>query len=400
MREFINLLENDQTVVLYRGDSTRIDRFEISKTDSGALLGMGIYLTSSPEVAKDYTVKDTTGGDIVFRNRNRDYDQNRDYDGSYSPKDLISAYLRKIMKDAGFDEELEKLKTLWQRQFHERMVGLEYPRGDDDRELYIQNRDKIGDQVRAEFAVVRNKLIQKYMANAKKVFAKQRPDMRIMKLTTGEYVFMKSQREGGISKFEFPTSYIARCLHAESPLPDEILPIIKAAFARAHKENDPDAKWDLRYTKKNGNNADEQIGNTIDEFIAAYKEHGARYAWTGKDGPPVMRGGKGENPSLDFLWNGTHSGYHVFQNKEGQNFIRERLEKLGYVGYAYDGGVRIAGTGARGGGGQNHNAYVLWDEEVVNECRVGEIAIKDDEVGDLEKGLRIQSLGFSGDRKQ
>ena len=66
--------------------------------------------------------------------------------------------------------------------------------------------------------------------------------------------------------------------------------------------------------------------------------------------------------------------------------------KLGYVGLAYDGGVRGAGTANRGGGGILHNAYVFWDEEAVHSFRVGTAPDKDDEVGELEKGIRVNKV--------
>ena len=39
MRELINLVEDADTVTLYRGDSTEIERFQLEKTDAGALYG-------------------------------------------------------------------------------------------------------------------------------------------------------------------------------------------------------------------------------------------------------------------------------------------------------------------------------------------------------------------------
>jgi hypothetical protein len=41
--------------MLYRGDSRHIEMFDINATDKNALFGPGLYLTSDPGVAHDYT---------------------------------------------------------------------------------------------------------------------------------------------------------------------------------------------------------------------------------------------------------------------------------------------------------------------------------------------------------
>ena len=46
------------TIILYRGDSTSIDSFDVKKASPYALLGKGIYLTDSRDVAKTYRIKD------------------------------------------------------------------------------------------------------------------------------------------------------------------------------------------------------------------------------------------------------------------------------------------------------------------------------------------------------
>jgi len=377
MREFINLLERaatDATVTLYRGDNSKIDRFQIAKTDEGALLGVGIYLTDSPDVAKDYTVKGST--EIAFRPDNE----------ALTPRDLTAAFLRKLINtDAKFEDRLTDLKNMWQQKYYRLSGEIDWS---GDHEAARAERDRIQDEIQNGFQVERSKMIRDAMARAKSKFQRMRPDLRITKLTTGEYVFTNKVRQAAVARFEVPTSYLAKCLHAERPLPDNVIPFIKDAFTRAHFSNDPDGQWDLRAYNPKGNNGDEDTGLTFDQFIHGYRERGARYAWTDR-----WEGGKGENPSLDFIFNGTHSGYHAFQHsREKQMNLMDDLKKLGYVGYAYDGGVRLAGTGARGGGGIRHNAYVLWDEDAVHSFRVDDEDVTDDEVGALEKGIRAAKV--------
>ena len=70
----------------------------------------------------------------------------------------------------------------------------------------------------------------------------------------------------------------------------------------------------------------------------------------------------------------------------------DALKKKGYVGYFYDGGVRLAGTLARGGGGVRHNAYVFWDDKAINSFRKDHIVPQDDSVDDFSKGLRANKV--------
>lgn len=45
-------------LILYRGDATKIDEFQVKETRKSCLYGRGIYLTVDKEVANDYRVKD------------------------------------------------------------------------------------------------------------------------------------------------------------------------------------------------------------------------------------------------------------------------------------------------------------------------------------------------------
>lgn len=382
MRAYIDLVESAETVTLYRGDPTEIERFETAQTDYGALLGIGIYLTDSPDVAADYTAaKNANGtGDIAYRKLSRDDDR-----PAMNPKELIQAYLRKLAQDMGLPDAVAEAKSKWQQKYYES------PRIEDPDE-----RQAFQDGLNKGFQAERSKIIRDYVNRAKREFQRQRPNLRMVKLTTGEHMFVHPARKGQVVRFEVPKSYVERTLHADRPLPDNVIPAIRRAFARVAHDGREDTQFDLRTLNPKNRGAttddgryygDEHGPNSVDEYIAAYKKHGARYAWTEK-----LIGGKGENPSLDDIWNGTHSGFSVFYDRARQEAFIKDLQELGYTGFAYDGGIRLAGTANRGGGGILHNAYVFWDDAAINSFRVGSHKPSDEEVGDLHKGIRASSI--------
>lgn len=59
-KEFAN-----SSIVLYRGDPAKYGIHSLSKGDTGALFGQGIYLTNNRRIAGDYTVKGDQ--DVIFR---------------------------------------------------------------------------------------------------------------------------------------------------------------------------------------------------------------------------------------------------------------------------------------------------------------------------------------------
>jgi hypothetical protein len=374
MREFMNLLEGAETVTLYRGDNQDIEKFEVEKTDHEALFGTGIYLTDHPEVAGDYTVKGKEG---VFFSATT----NSNRDGAKSPRDLTTALLRKLMDDAGFEQQQADLKDDWQSKFYQEMP---HDVDADERKMYQ-------DKFTLAFQTERSKLVRKVVAKAKAQFKEMRHNLRIKKLTTGEYVFTNVGRTATVAKFEVPTAYLSKCLHAEQPLPDAALKIVRALYFSAaksmgHGPGDETQTFDLRVNQPTGH---ETQGHTFDSFVTGYKKNGSRYAWSDRS-----MGGAGENPSLDLFWNGTHSGYWVFKDTGRQKELVKALQGLGYVGLAYDGGTRIVSDAAanRGGGGVLHRAYVMWDAHAINSMRVGSDAPGDEEFGPLENGIRAKAL--------
>lgn len=332
------------TVKLYRGDASHVVHFEVGKTDAHALFGRGIYLTDSPVVAADYTFKQSDG--VVFPESYREH-------GEYSSKEeLLRAYLGKIARDIGFEEAHAKLRDQWRQKINVRRQEI-YAKM--DRPTYDDIKRETAD-LQAGFQADRQKLAQKFVAKAKKVYAGM--SVKMAKKTTGEWVFVKSDRGGVISVFEVPKAYCDQTLDAEAPIPDSLLPVMKAAFYANNKI--PDSPLDLRSWDENGG---QRMGLTFDQYIADFKTKGTFYAWADRN-----IGGKGVNPSIDEMLNGTHQGYYVW--KDSQDVLVRKLMAMGYVGFRYQGGVRIAGQANRGGGGILHQAFSFWDEKKINSYRV------------------------------
>jgi len=63
--DFKTYFEANQTITLYRGDPSRYKTHSLSKGDTDALFGQGIYLTNNRRIAGDYTVKGNQ--DVIFR---------------------------------------------------------------------------------------------------------------------------------------------------------------------------------------------------------------------------------------------------------------------------------------------------------------------------------------------
>lgn len=372
MRHFINILEDSEQgyTYLYRGDSTMIDKFDIDKTTEWfALFGYGIYLTSDPQVARDYTVKDDDN--VVFSDRDEPY---------MSSSELIKGYIAKLANDAGFQQAQKTLLDKYARQ----MDKATY----DEKGRYIKdekNRKQAQDSINEEWLKARLDLIRSYVLIAKKEFKKLKPSFKMIKMTTGEFRLVKANRPAVISTFRVPNSYIDKVLHTERPLSDDMIELVRRAYQRTHPRfaADPTATLDLR-TLKSKNDGDSEF-ETFDDYLDNYKKHGSRYAWS-PDNRKI--GGTGENPSLDAFMNGTHSGHSAFKaTREIQTDLIKDCQSLGYVGFEYDGGTKITGSGTRGGGKNLHRAFVFWDDAAINSFRVENHPHTDDDL-EMEKNLR------------
>jgi hypothetical protein len=330
---------------LYRGDSTKIDQFDQSKSAQMFLLYThGIYLTDSPDVAADYTLKDSEH--TVYRD-----DQARD------AKTLLQGYIKKIANETlGLDGAIQKLRSKWQEKAWQAQRVT--PRG----ELF--DSKPFEQQMRMEVIA----LTKKFFLKAKKLVMAQRSDLRVMKLTTGEWAIVKTDREGYVTQFEVPEAYLAKTLHVDQPLSVSVLDLIKRLWA-ATSGGDPERVYDMR-------NAAGEL-QTFDKWVKAFQHDGITFAW---DEEGVRNtGGKGELPDLETIWHGTHMGGSWFHDRANVKAFVAGLQDLGYVGLEYSGGVRL-GAHTRGGGGIQHRAFVFWDDDAINRFRVSATKVIDPEI--------------------
>lgn len=367
MRKYIDLIE----ATLYRGDSTEIDAYDTSKTYDNALFGRGIYLTDKKEVASDYTVNKGAIDQIVSNPR-------VEY---HSQRDAIVGVITDILnKELDWPEQADRLKNehsarWWNNEvpgFETRAMRFGEPGYEEARAQ--QQKDYQADLLARYSAALRK---------AKAIYKKRAVDYRVTKDTMGRWMVVKAGRPGKVSRFEIPDEYLARTLHGDEPLSDAEVKIIGAFIESVS----PTKFQDFRDANGEFVKSDDEGTHNFWKWVEVFKKSGSDYAW--RDAPDRFMGGKGENPSLDQIWNGQHGGFNIFY-KSGDAFI-PFMQKAGYVGIQYHGGVRI-GDNVRGGGGIRHTSYVLWDSDFVNKCRVDQEGMVDPAPDYDTAKLRSKSL--------
>lgn len=283
MRNLINIISE---TVLYRGDSSKIDRFDIDKTKPRSLFGAGIYLTDDPAIASDYTA--ARGTERVFPGP---YD-----DASYTVKDLLTNYV------VAYAREHMILPS-------------------------------------AAMDILRPKM----------------SNLRVLRLTTDEFVLVKKRREGQISRFHIPEWYMAKVLHAEMPVPDDVLLEFRQIY--------------LKMFNMDNNIVVNGKKLSFDGWLDAFKKNGVEY--NDDENPERWMGGHGKNPTIDELLNGLHIGTYAFRDTmfEKSYSVIKALQSLGYVGFEYSGGMRV-GSYTRGGGGKKHRAFVFWNTDDLEKFRL------------------------------
>jgi hypothetical protein len=168
---------------------------------------------------------------------------------------------------------------------------------------------------------------------------------------------VSKERAGTISRFDIPESYLKKTLHAELPLSDGMLTVMRKLYLGDRFK--PTDKLDMRDTNNEF--------QTFDNWVKLYKTVGVDYAWRDDDDGRVVKS-NGENPPLDLLWHGTHYGNHWFHAYVKK--FQAAMQQEGYVGLEYYGGNRVGGH-LRGGGGVKHRAFVFWDGAAINRFKIG-----------------------------
>jgi hypothetical protein len=339
---FVPLLENSNGLcILYRGDASRIEQFSTEKTRNsiGLLFGLGIYLTDNQAVAKDYTIKGgwkhSGDGTAILR------------DEAETKELAVRAYINMIIVDElKWHDRRQEISAKMAQKWH--TICAEHPdeRGNpmnqwnpEYKELYALHTDEYQKEIKAE--------LRKYLENARKIYRKRASDLRVYQTTMGTWQILTKEHSGVISEFHIPESYCRKTFHGDRPLNDHELSVVRD-FILAHGGH---GYRDL-----------DEKGISFDEWLVVFRKTGTRYAWREQ-----IIGGKGINPTLDEVWNGTHGGTSTFYNHPDDFIASARA--AGYVGIEYNGGVRVAGN-VRGGGGLNHRAFVFWDDDYINSCRV------------------------------
>lgn len=307
MRFWITLCENGGTRTLYLGDVTKIDTLdsEATRHSIGLLFGMGIYLTDQETVALDYTIPNK----LSYPNKNA----------------AINSYIYSLIKNAGWEDKLRELKDEWSSKLW----------NDPDAEN--------------KFKDIMSNELKRFIINAKLIYKNDPPQLYCN--SKNEWSIVPSNHQGALSVFEIPESYLLRTLHGDRPLTNSEIKIVRDFIYTIS----PSGMMDVR----NRNN--ERI-SSFDEWLDEFKSNGSLYAWQDRD-----IGGRGLNPSLDELINGTYGGYNIFRNNIDK-FITY-MRNHGYVGIEFDGGIKM-GDNIRGQGGIRHQSFVFWDDAYINQQRV------------------------------
>lgn len=332
MRPLMTLSEK----LLYRGDAASISQFDMAKSSDRNLYGPGIYLTDDAEVAADYTLKGST--QVVFSDPE-----------AKNQREIIAGYIRHLIDEVADWKKVEKdLTQDWAMQ---NVKG--HRRGD----TLPGMSEGHWSRLKWFLADQHKQLAQQLFPQAQAKLRTEMPNLRVARNTMGELSIVTRNRTGTVATFDVPDPYLARLLHAERPLPDKVLHLIRSLWFKEQGQTG------------HGMRDGDENEIDFDSYIKNYKTRGTRYAWHEQ-----TIGGKGVNPTFDELRNGTHGGYHVFTDSMFDDVKRRHIgfvtamQKLGYVGLEYDGGLRVGGYN-RGGGGRAHRAFVFWNGKELAQFR-------------------------------
>lgn len=330
-------MEQNDTVLLYRGDSSKIAQFSTDASTtlvSFLLYGNGIYLTDNPEIAIDYSLKS-----------NKSFGEDQDVFPTreiyISELDLYKAYLKHdIEKNTTWLDEFNTLKTQYQNN-----VTMIF---NNDPNLSFDERKSIKDKEKTNFINKTKPLFAKYLEKAKTKF--NQSNLETFKKTTGEWVIIKPSHVSVVSHFSIPKSYLDNTFPADSPMNNKEMNFIYNAIDSVYKGN-----GDFR----------DKDNNLVSfrDWVSLYRNEGVHRAYSDDKYNPDVIGGEGLNPTLGNVINDTFIGKHRFDE------IKKIMLDYGYVGINYQGGVR-QGSIVRGGGGVLHTSYVLWDDDYVNSKKI------------------------------
>lgn len=320
--EYIGLIEK----LLYRGDASHVDKFDVEKTSDFGLYGKGIYLTSDDGIANDYTIVDSGA------------------EPGRTKKEALRYLAYSRIDTNEYERRALEIENKYRREYNDLSRDGYSP---EDVKFNRELADSLQSKIRTEKDTLSSEMFDKSVEALRRDMKK----LRAIKTTTGMWKISVRSGTESISSFDFSDEYLSRVLDTEAPLDDRTFQAIADLF--------PEQGTDLRAYDERGN---ETYIHHIHEWVKSFKKYGMRYAWTERS-----VGGKGQNPSYDELMVGTHGGGHVVYSSKDK--LKDVLKNLGYVGFKFKGGVMGTGTDPRGGGGRQHDVYVMWDNDAVAAAR-------------------------------
>lgn len=363
----LDLFEKSKlTRTLFRGDAEEIRQFTMSKTDPGAMVGRGIYLTSSHDVAKDYTVK---GATPVYRSEQnypsdpRNFLQHQFHE--QLSKKLGPAYAKlndAISQQGGrfdrlFQNEIDStIGTDKNAQTHHRYEELRQWKY---KALGFTHAYMWAASIPALIGYARELYDQEY-----KGFKETLKNTRMLTTVLKELVVIKDSDIGHVTRFRIPITYLDRTYRIDDPMPSWLTHWIMAYIGDTLKWDPRENAGDMRYEDPTRG---ETRAKNFPDWMKKYQQFGMRFAWADHH-----VGGEGKDPSLVDFTMGTHLGLNL-STRDDYKFwddLREELIKRGYVGFHYNGG-NMTGRGIWAGGSPvKHDAFALWDDKTVQGTKV------------------------------
>jgi len=363
-----NISENVSTpsdmIKLYRGDGNKFDVYDVGKTDENALFGPGIYLTSSPKVAKDYT---SNTDDIVFSGRTI-----RNKHIASDRSEIINLWVRKELTN-----KINKIKSEYNTQYNNKMSTVFVKYGfdknkykeltDDENDQYIKDITKLEDDLKKTFKKNVNIEIKLFINDLKN----RKKDYRIIKRTQGYYDIVQNTSNSNISTYLLPISYVNKTIDADAPMNLGIISIIRDILV-----NDFGMIGKLNLSlEQDGNN-----NYSFNDWIEKVKDIPAR-PYLGNE----AFGGNGEYPSLYQFLHDTGPGITMMNNPAlfWERFIHYMTNK---------GNVGIRFNGNHGTSGIKQKSYVFWDADFISKSktmlkkpRLNHISINDIDYSEIKE---------------
>jgi len=335
----------DNKIILYRGDSTYIDKFNFERFEETAIYGLGLYLTDNKRVAYTYTLKGDNSSVVVeiFPSSEKQKDAELCF--------VIEKLLNEVNDTNISDDVLHDIfDTLKVNEYGYRKDMIDrYKKGDrlfwmrkdiadklspEKREEEIKEGDFFVDSIKDNIKKLED-IHKKYDVFINKALAyyktvKNKYDF-LYDGNEGWRVISKEKNVGHISEFLVDQNVIDNCYNANIPMSDEILSILR--------------KMVNRYLKS------EKIQN----YLKIHYYYVKRYNFKSFLSYITDHQNKNNITLANFLYENS-----VFRNKETHfetkdwNYFITEMKNLGYRGIVYDGGEHLNSP-------IKHKAYVIWD---------------------------------------